>query len=225
MKYYVYELISPIDDKPFYIGKGTGRRMYVHEFRARRPVAEPNENKKLRNKIKSILNNGKSVKYNQIFFTDDAMEAYVQESKRIQEIGLENLCNRFIFPPTTDDIYKLIAMRRNGYKTPEKTKRKISQTLQGHSVSAEARKKISLSQIGKKRPCSERRRIAIAKAKSPKQGFPLVVSPEGKIFCIEILTDFCKKHGLHLSGMSGLLKRYKNAKSHRGWRLADNQRQ
>lgn len=225
MRYYVYELISPSDGKPFYVGKGSGRRMYVHEFRARRSQTELNENKKLRNKIKSILNDGKSVVYNQIFFTDDAMEAYIQESKRIQEIGLENLCNRFIFPPTKDEIYKLIAMRKLGYKMPSQTKKKISQTLQGHSVSTATRKKISLSQIGKKRPCSETRRIAIAKAKSPTQGFPPVISPEGKIYYITILSDFCREHNLHLPGMSGLLKRYKNAKSHRGWRLADNQQQ
>lgn len=116
-------------------------------------------------------------------------------------------------------------MNRIGYKTPEQTKKKISQTLQGHSVSAATREKISLSQIGKKRPCSETRRTAIARAKSPKQGFPLVISPEGKTFCIGILSDFCKEHNLHLPGMCGLLKRYKNAKRHRGWRLADNQQQ
>lgn len=82
MKYYVYELISPTDGNPFYVGKGSGRRMYVHERRAKHPMAQINENKKLRNKIKSILNDGKLVIYNQTFFTDDAMEAYVQESKR-----------------------------------------------------------------------------------------------------------------------------------------------
>jgi hypothetical protein len=37
-RYYVYRLIDPRDGQPFYIGKGTGRRMHQHvsEARARR---------------------------------------------------------------------------------------------------------------------------------------------------------------------------------------------
>lgn len=221
MKYYVYELINSINGTPFYIGKGSGRRMYIHENRAKYPYALPNENKKLRNKIKSILNNGGKVIYNRIFFTDDAKEAYMRETERIQELGLQNLCNRFIFPPTTDEIYKLIAMKKLGYKTPEETKKKISKSLLGHSVSAETRQKISLGKSRKQQPCSEKRKAAIAASKKPVGGFPPVIAPDGKLYTIDILSDFCREHNLSISAMCGLFKHYKGAKSHRGWRLAD----
>lgn len=219
MEHYVYELLNPIDNKIFYVGKGSNNRMYIHEYRAKRPNAEINENIRLRNKIKSILNIGDKVKYKKIFITNNAKQAYEMETKRILEIGLENLCNRFIFPPSSEEIYKIISMRLRGHKTSDGTKEKIRQSLMGHPVSLKTRKKISQSQIGKKRPCSERRKQKIAESRRPKNGFPALISPDGEIFHINILSDFCREHNLHLPAMCGLIKKYKNAKSHRGWKL------
>jgi hypothetical protein len=219
MKYYVYELINPIDGNPFYVGKGSGRRMYVHEFRAKRSHAEQNENRKLRNKIKSILNSGKSICYKQIFFTDNDVEAYTKETEKIKELGIENLCNVFISPPTLEDIYKLNSIKMMGHITTEKTKKKISSTLRGHFVSDITRKKIGDSCRGKRNPCTESKRINISKSRRPKEGFRDVISPLGERFSISILTDFCKKHNLHLPSMSMLL--HKKIKSHRKWRLAN----
>lgn len=217
MKYYVYELINPIDNHVFYVGKGSGNRMYVHEKRAKRSHSELNENKKLRNKIKSILNSGDEIVYKQIFFTDNAIEAYTKESERIQELGLNNLCNRFIFPPTADEIYKIISMRLKGHITSEKTKEKIRNSLIGHEVSEKTRQKISNSQLGKKRPCSELRRLKIAKSRKPKDGYKDVVSPEGVRHSIDVMSIFCKTHGLNAPTMSELMKgKYK---SYKGWRI------
>lgn len=217
MKYYVYELKNSLNNSTFYVGKGSGRRMYVHEFRAKRDHIEVNENRKLRNKIKSIWSSGGNVLYDQVYFTDDAQDAYQYESQRIMDIGLENLCNRFIFPPTSDEIYNLISMRNKGHITSEETKEKIRKTLMGHSVSKETRKKISESQRGRKRPCSQSRKEKIALAKRPLNGYKEVVSPAGQRYSIGILSDFCREHNLHLPGMCGVLKGY--AKSHRGWRV------
>jgi len=219
MKHYVYELINPTDNKVFYVGKGSGNRMYVHEHRAKRNHAEINENIKLRNKIKSILNRGDAIVYRQIFFTDSVEEAYKQETNRIIELGLENICNRFIFPPTSEEIYKIISMRLKGHTTSEETKEKIRNTLMGHSVSSKTRQKIGDQQRGKKRPCSELRRQRISESKRPYGGFPKVISPNGECFTIDILSDFCKEHKLHLPGMSDLF--HNRAKSHKGWKICE----
>ena len=217
MKHYVYELINPADNNVFYVGKGSGNRMYVHEYRAKRNHPEINENIKLRNKIKSILNRGDNIIYQQTFFSDSAEETYKRESRRIMELGLENLCNRFIFPPSSEEIYKIISMRLRGHKTSEETKEKIRQSLMGHSVSKKTREKIGNHFRGKPNPCSEKRKLAISLARKPLGGFPKVMSPSGECFTVGILSDFCKEHELHLPGMSDLF--HKRAKSHRGWRL------
>ena len=63
-KFYVYGLINPIDDKLFYIGKGTGYRYKAHLH------TQSLENSSLKNnKIKSIINSGKEPIY-KIFAKD-----------------------------------------------------------------------------------------------------------------------------------------------------------
>ena len=48
--YYVYQLVDPRNNKPFYIGKGTGNRAYQHT-----KFKDGNENTYKDRKIKSIL--------------------------------------------------------------------------------------------------------------------------------------------------------------------------
>jgi hypothetical protein len=217
MKYYVYELISSLDNKPFYVGKGTGNRMFVHEHRAKRNHVESHENRHLRHKILSIWNNRGTIIYNQIFFTDNDMDAYKKETERIEELGIETLCNVYIAPPTPEEIYKLRSKQMFGRKLSDTTKEKIRQTLLGHHVKKETREKIGDQQRGEKRPCSEVRRISIAASKRPLGGFPDMMSPSGERVHINILTDFCKQYGLRVSNMSDLL--HGRVKSHKGWRV------
>ena len=219
MKYYVYELINSLNNKPFYVGKGTGNRMFVHEHRAKRNHIEPNENRHLRNKILSIWNNGGTVIHNQIFFTDNDMDAYKKETERIEDLGINTLCNVYLAPPTPEVLYKLRAKQMLGRQLSETTKQKISNTLMGHLVSDKTRRKIGDGQRGKKRPCSEMRRKSIAASKKPMNGFPDMVSPSGERVSINILTDFCKTHGLRVSNMSDLL--HGRAKSHKGWKICE----
>lgn len=218
MRYYVYELINSLGNKPFYVGKGTGRRMYVHENRAKRGHAELNENLRLRNKIKSIWNQGGSVQYTILFETDSEEAAYAYETERINQIGLENLCNIALVPFTKAEVYKLIAEKRRGSSPSLETRAKISNTLKGHVVSSNTRQKISDVQKGKsKGPCSENRRKAISDARK-KNEYPHVISPNNTVHSIEILTQFCNRHDLKTSSMSEVLSGKR--KSHRGWRIA-----
>lgn len=144
MIYYVYELINSLDDKVFYVGKGKGRRMYIHENRANRVLLTKGENKKLRNKIHSIWNKNGSIKYNQIYFTNCSLDAYNKETDRIKEIGLKNLCNLIIYPFTPEAAYNKRSKEMMGTKHSEYTKNKIRNSLLGHIVSEETRNKIRL---------------------------------------------------------------------------------
>jgi len=90
MKYYVYTL--SYSDKIFYVGKGTGHRMFIHEKRALKGI-KSNNNTALFEKILSIIESGNKIEYNKIFETDNECEAYKFEFELIEKIGLDNLCN------------------------------------------------------------------------------------------------------------------------------------
>lgn len=76
--YYVYFLISPVDDKIFYIGKGKGNRIKRHVRLAKNNKIS-NGNDYLFRKIKSILELYDDVKYEIVFETENEIEAYEKE--------------------------------------------------------------------------------------------------------------------------------------------------
>lgn len=100
MKHYVYAIINPIDNKIIYVGKGSSRRIYDHLKNAiayrdgNDKKIKPGCNHKLLNKMVSILSQGFNDIIREILFeTDNEDEAYSFEAQKIDEIGLENLCN------------------------------------------------------------------------------------------------------------------------------------
>lgn len=90
--YYIYFLISPLDNKVFYIGKGKGNRMRRHVHLAKKGKIS-NSNDYLFRKINSILESYDDVIYKVVYKTDDEIEAYDKEIELIKNYGLENLCN------------------------------------------------------------------------------------------------------------------------------------
>lgn len=95
--YYVYELLDPRFDPPrvFYVGKGTGSRMYQHEKDARRLAGSGND-MRLKHKHKRILeiiDDGYEVRYHVLFRTEREWEAFQVESGRILFYGLQKLAN------------------------------------------------------------------------------------------------------------------------------------
>ena len=83
MKYYVYILIDPRNEQPFYVGKGYKNRMMSHESEVRRGQFT---NKEKCETIQSIWDGGLHVKYEQIFVENDA-QSRVKERELIFKYG------------------------------------------------------------------------------------------------------------------------------------------
>jgi len=88
--FYVYKLISTIDNSIIYIGKGKGERMFKHKQFA---LCNKHDNKKLERKILKILKNGGDIICEKIHTDLTEVIALEKEKQIISEIGLENLCN------------------------------------------------------------------------------------------------------------------------------------
>lgn len=85
MKFYVYLLFD--GDVPFYVGKGSGTRMYNHYKQA----TQTNKRHPVLDKIRQMLRADKKIRYEKIFESDDSAEAYLIEIKTISSIGRRNL--------------------------------------------------------------------------------------------------------------------------------------
>lgn len=86
LKYYVYALIDPRIDKPFYIGKGIGNRVFNH---LRLALEEETENLKY-DTIRSILSDNNKVKHIIVRHGLDEESAFVIESTLIDFLGYFN---------------------------------------------------------------------------------------------------------------------------------------
>lgn len=85
--YYTYILINSLDGQPFYVGKGSGSRMYQHIKEAQR---EDYTKRSVHNKILSILEKGGKVLYKK--YDQPTEEAAFEEEKRlILEYGRKDL--------------------------------------------------------------------------------------------------------------------------------------
>jgi len=87
-RFYIYELCDPVAGDVFYVGKGSGNRLYNHEDEARRGV-----HSRKCNRIRDIWAAGGVVHRSIVARFDDENEALQAEFERIAAIGLENLTN------------------------------------------------------------------------------------------------------------------------------------
>ena len=87
--YYVYLLIDPETNKVFYVGKGTGNRIFAHINDA---ISSPLESDKL-GKIRSIQSKGLYVEYKIIRHGLTEKEAFEVEASLIDYIGVPELTN------------------------------------------------------------------------------------------------------------------------------------
>lgn len=132
-KYYTYSL--SYNDIPFYIGKGTGERLYSHE-KAVINGRIPNNNRHLFNKIKNIIESGNNITYTKLLITNNEQDAFDYETYMIKKIGIDNLCN----------ICEI--GNRGGYLGEEVNKRR-SKSLTGKKKTKQHRKNLSIALSGR----------------------------------------------------------------------------
>ena len=87
-EYYVYQLIDPRNDKPFYIGKGKGSRVDQHEKDARGGCDHPKSKM-----IREIESEGLFIRKEIVKSFASENAAFNYEKTLIKKIGLKNLTN------------------------------------------------------------------------------------------------------------------------------------
>lgn len=113
LKYYVYMLLNPLDNKPFYIGKGKDNRVFDHknELIKKHDFLNSDKNKKIQN----LLSQGKKIKHLIIRHGLTESESFLIESVLINylnffEIELTNLVSGhdsgFYGIKTTDELIR-----------------------------------------------------------------------------------------------------------------------
>lgn len=86
-RYYVYQLIDPRDNKPFYVGKGTGYRMTSHLTEAKQPKIKWSNAIKCE-RIQAIWNAGLDVITAKVADQLTEEQAYTTEIHMISSLGL-----------------------------------------------------------------------------------------------------------------------------------------
>lgn len=86
--FYVYVLINPKNNKPFYVGKGTKNRYLTHQN-----FSDKCNNPKKDKVVKNILKEYKEVPYKIVKNFTNEDDAYDFEEYLIEKIGIKNLTN------------------------------------------------------------------------------------------------------------------------------------
>jgi len=147
--YYTYVLIDSVTNKIFYVGKGSGNRMYKHIQIAKGQSICRNTNKKLYNKIQKIITTGNNVITLKVFENEDEYLILEHEKKLISELGIENLCNLTTggegtsYPNGFTEIHK-----QNMSKAKLGKKRKF--IYDKSAITDETRENMSKAQLGHK---------------------------------------------------------------------------
>lgn len=158
--YYVYQLVDPRNNQPFYIGKGSGNRATQHSR-----FKDGNNNPYKDRKIKNILKENLEVIVEFLHTDlDNEIIAYDLEEAAIRRVGIDNLTNLVEgrTPPS-----------RRGKILTKETLEKRSKSLKGIPRTEIWCERLSLAKQGKNNPmygrltpCSEEKRLSILQTKN-----------------------------------------------------------
>lgn len=240
--YYVYELIDPRVNLPFYVGKGKGNRVYFHLSEKSRAKSD---NRRKFNKIQKIRKEGYEPEIKIVQYFENENDAYNYEEHLMKKYGrirydeggiLTNICESSRPPKlkgkTYQEIYGDNWEEQIQKRMKTKEERKNYGGVKKHTE--ETKKKISQKVSGKNNPsygvpCSEERKRKISERakqrfadgfKSPSSVTYLLTSPSGEKF--EVfggLKEFCKSQNISYATMSAAIKYDRRGPRKNGWSI------
>jgi hypothetical protein len=241
--YYVYELIDPRVNLPFYVGKGKDDRVYFHLSEKTRAKSD---NKRKFNKIQKIRKEGYEPEVKIVEYFENENDAYFYEESLIQKYGrirydeggiLTNICESSRPPnhrgKTYQEIYgdkweDQIEKRRNlqlsvgGYgpkKHSEETKRKISQKVAGENNPSYG---IPCSEERKRKISEKAKERYAAGFKTPSAKIWKLTSPKNEEYVIiGGLKEFCKSQNISYATMSAAIKYNRKGPRTNGWSIEE----
>lgn len=150
MRFYVYEL-SDETGAVFYVGKGSGRRMWDHKYKAVSGQKTPRADR-----IRAILARGGTIQMAKVFVTDDEVAAYAEEVRLIAFYGRAALTNQTsggCSPRNMSaEARERIAASRRGVKASAETRQKQRERKLGSVMPQEVKAKIAATQATIKKP-------------------------------------------------------------------------
>jgi len=240
--YYVYELIDPRVNLPFYVGKGKDDRVYFHLSEKSRAKSD---NERKFNKIQKIKKDGYNPEVKIVKYFDNEEDAYDYEENLIKKYGriryeengiLTNICESSRPPKLQGRTYQEIYGDKWEEQIQKRLKTKEERGNYGgvRNHTEETKRKISAKVSGKNNPsygipCSEEKKRKISdKAKqryskgflSPSAKRWKLVSPEGQEYTIVgELKKFCKLHNISYATMSAAVKYNRTGPRRNGWTI------
>lgn len=239
--YYVYELIDPRVNLPFYVGKGKDNRVYFHLSEQSRAKSE---NKRKYNKIQKIRKEGYEPEIKIVKYFENENDAYEYEEKLIKQYGrirydkngiLTNICENSRPPKLKGKTYQEIYGDKWEEEIEKRRKLQIEAGGYGPSKHTQGTKdKISAKTAGENNPsygvpCSNGRREKIRKKakeryengfKSPTSTLYILTSPEGIEYEVYgELKKFCKTYGLCYATMCAAIKYNRQGPRRNGWSI------
>jgi hypothetical protein len=240
--YYVYELIDPRVNLPFYVGKGKDKRVYFHLSEKSRAKSD---NFKKFDKIKKIRKEGYEPEIKIVNYFEDENNAYEYEEQLIKTYGrkdideggiLTNICESSRPPKLKGRTYQEIYGDKWEEQIQKRMKTKEERGNYGgvRKHTEETKKKISEKVSGKNNPNygnrhSQETLSKISKSlketyengrKNNKAKTFILTSPDGEKFEVYgELKQFCKEHNISYATMSAAIKYNRTGPRKNGWTI------